>query len=372
MLSVSASTRVDILTAGLWETLVIPGARQIVIGAEGNDFAGQSYFVVGPDDEPRQLTRRMASGGVISPDGRWLVYSSRFGPLGARRADCRLRAVRLDGSDDHVVADSAPCTGQRLFAHDGTRLAVQISPASALIIDSSGQQEPRLLEYEGTSAQVGSLVRWTAADTKLVVIAATSVFFIDVATGESEEIYADEAARWITVRAATDTHMVVYSVIDKRDESGRRMSSYHQVLVDVKNGETTEFLDDCAYFWRVVVSVDGSAIIHAGCGDQGDWPSPDLWVRDLETGAERLLARLDTEVFSMWPSARTGRTLCYQPGVSQSLLVSSGGVEKRRVGDVLGDRVGQALLATLQVGAHRVDPGRRQVRVRSQNLAQQR
>ena len=321
MVSASAATRVDISTASLDETMVVPGARQVVIAAGGNDFAGATYFVAGASDEPRRLTARMASGGVISPDGRWLVYSSRLGPLGVRRADCHLRAVRLDGSDDHLIADQAPCIGPRLFAHDGVRLALQISPSSMLIVDLNGRQEPRVLEL-GAAAELRSLVRWTDADTELIVVVATSVALIDVASGESEEIYADEAASLIRVRAATDTHMVVYSVIQKRDDSGHRTRSYHQVLLDVRNGETTEFLDACAQHSPLALYAVGSAIIHAGCGDapreiQGreppttgsDWPTPDLWVHDLETGAERLLARLDTEVVGMWPSARTGRIL---------------------------------------------------------------
>jgi hypothetical protein len=117
------------------------------------------------------------------------------------------------------------------------------------------------------------------------------------------------------VRAATDTHLVVYSVIEKRDENGHRAWSYHQVLVDVRNGETPRFLDDCAQRSRLVFSAAGSAIIHAGCADSldthsgTDRPSADLWVRDLETGVERLLARLDTEVVGIWPFARPGRIL---------------------------------------------------------------
>ncbi len=251
----------------------------------------------------------MASGGVISPDGRWLFYSSRLGPLGVRRGDCHLRAVRLDGSDDRLVADPAPCAGQRLFAHDGTRLAVQISPASALIVDASGQREPRLLEYSGTPTQSGALVRWMADDTKLVVVAATSVFFIDVATGESEEIYADDGAARIEVRAATDTHMVILRVLRRRTERGRLAISYHQMLVDARNGEITGFLDDCAGRSGVVVSVDGSAIVHVGCTEPFNEPDPEVWVRDLESGAERLLARLHTGVRLLRPTDHSGSIL---------------------------------------------------------------
>ncbi len=40
VLSVSASARVDISTAALDETMVVPGARQIVILAQGNNFTG--------------------------------------------------------------------------------------------------------------------------------------------------------------------------------------------------------------------------------------------------------------------------------------------------------------------------------------------
>ena len=335
-LSAATAARIDISTAFLDEQMVVPGARQVIVGARGGTFSGQRYFVVGLDAEPRPLTKRMATGGVVSPDGRWLVYSSRLGALGMRRVDCELRAVRIDGSQDQLVADFAPCTGPRRFAHDGSRLAVRLGLDALMVVDLNARDEPHILPFRappapgrGTAARLSGIVRWTDDDTELLVVSGTSVLLVDLAGGEAREVYADEVdaeyvSRRIAVTVATDTHLVVRRVVRRRNERGRMSSSTYDVIVDLRSGATEAFFDDCPEARSAILAADGSTIIHSGCAGPSDESGPELWARDLESGDERLFARLDVGALLMRPSPRGGRIFVHGQGRNYRVVENGG------------------------------------------------
>jgi Tol biopolymer transport system component len=87
------------------------------------DDAGQGVYEMPTlGGEPR-LLKRMARGGRVSPDGKWLAYVSLEAPSG-------LRIASLDGAGDRPAATGLTDVASTVWSPDGTHVLVRAHPDS--------------------------------------------------------------------------------------------------------------------------------------------------------------------------------------------------------------------------------------------------
>lgn len=122
-------------------------------------------------DEPRVLVPANATLPALSPNGEWVVYVAVEGLLRGTR-ESRLRAVRIDGSEDRVISGPlphwrpgsypgmvgiAPDSDRVVFAGYGDAIVTSITGGPA------GERHVGLLDSSGTFRREGSVLGWVAA-----------------------------------------------------------------------------------------------------------------------------------------------------------------------------------------------------------------
>jgi len=84
------------------------------------------------DGHIAQLTDRLAYNAAISPEGEWVAYLSQRSAIGLAQDSIDLRAVRIDGTGDHLLASDVAeswyfnrnTCGDLFFSPDGNRIAL--------------------------------------------------------------------------------------------------------------------------------------------------------------------------------------------------------------------------------------------------------
>jgi ABC-type transport system involved in multi-copper enzyme maturation permease subunit len=339
MLAGFTSTRITADRGVLRFARSVPGTDLSVVFVHGTAFAGSSLWVAEPGRPLRPLTGRLAEPVAVSPDGEWLVYWSRLSAIGTRQAACELRAARIDGSEDRVLAAGANrgrwCADEGGFGPDGQRLALRVDTSDTgerLLIASIDGGAPRYIDVSeiapGRSVRI--IPKWTSPDAVLLYsyYGDASYWRVNVDSGTIEAVYVPSEDVYFSTLASSPTHLLVreyergdYSTNPLESESRHSTTK----LITVADSSTRDIRPLCSpdrdtWGTRATLSADGryayftcrSDSPRAGEGDFIDSEElfrGSLMRRDLQSGADTIIAGFDGYVASIMPSPDATRFL---------------------------------------------------------------
>ncbi|HZI95431.1 MAG TPA: ABC transporter permease subunit [Patescibacteria group bacterium] len=273
-----------------------PSGDALVVTVTAKDRAIPRIWLVHSDGsgiEP--VTGSLTFGPTMSPDGRWIAYFSRRGAFGLSREfpERELRAIRVDGSDDHHLATLASYTesdrtrASIAFSPDGTRVAA-IGTDKLLIAPLSGGagQTTNLAQ---TPLQQGSIAGWSADGTEVIVLSdggrsakdgSSMLAAVDAATGRIRPLYRspEKTLIWLPHRRRAGWTRVPIVV------------NGSLLLVDVATGNT-ETLDGKTAYWSPRISDEGDELVYALSHRVARAPGEsEIRLRNLADGTDRALA----------------------------------------------------------------------------------
>jgi hypothetical protein len=326
------STRITADAPRAWFALAVPGSDVSILSLQRNPFSGNSLWAAQPGHELRRLTGRIADAIAVSPDGRWLVYSSRLSPIGLRASTCQLRAVRLDGGEDRLLIDddslaaSRWCYYEGSFDSDGQRLAMRVSipsnPDRLLVTDLSGGWN-RFIDISEIESRDywGFIPHWVTDDEVLLYSRyddSGGYWRIIVDSGAIENVYSAIEGYSLTPLAESANRLLVREW-ERRDYPTNPLDPEPQrestKLITVTDGSSDELRPLCKPVgegWQTLatMSSDGRYVYYA-CrprlprGEEWDYIDPEevfrgsLMRRDLETDEDVVVAELDGYVYGV-------------------------------------------------------------------------
>jgi hypothetical protein len=117
----------------MWQPLVAhDGKAAIVTAVKRESYAPQVWSISLKSKNIRRLDGRMADHPFLSPDGNWVGYLSQRNLLGLTRDSVDLRVIRLDGTEDRLLASQLTANhdptqvecGAFAFSPDSSRAAI--------------------------------------------------------------------------------------------------------------------------------------------------------------------------------------------------------------------------------------------------------
>ena len=303
--AMAATTRVSPANGRLSLELSVPESGAMVVSAFRNRFAGSSLWITGPAGDLQRLARRPTGRSFATPDGNWLVYGSMRGPFGLRLAYCELRAVRPDGSGDHLVATiSAPygyCSIVARVSPAGSILVAQdpLADDALIVAPVNGGAPPRRIEL----GEEASLLlpwsdrqrQWVGTETEVLAQVDDGFIGIDVESGAVRSLYRSEPSEDFHVedRSATQVLFQVHRDGAADGDQGPAATT-RSMLLDVESGQVVELTLGCAEpqrylrittFWR-----QGRELVYT-CASETE--RRQLKTYDLRSGESALLAELE-------------------------------------------------------------------------------
>ena len=321
-LATSAST--EILVADAAVVFTEPTASGLTTRIVRADLDGSGTQVVVPTH---------GALPAVSPDGEWVAYVSFGSYLGILSSRPQLRAVRIDGSDDHVIS-SSPVTWEWGFAEETLTIAPD-NDTVAYYAGASGPSTPGGLwltsisegvsRYVDLDAPRARMLGWTEERSELLysVIrnrrtpdAHTEIHALDPDSG-AERIVRDleggqniyrtgggyyslqngRAWTWLPLWLATDDGSVM-------------------ALLDTRDGELIELSSSPCGYWGF--SRDGGRFFYGHCSGslrEGDQVTA-LRVLDLESRTDEPFATIQGYLSSgngreLLPSPKGDRVVLY-------------------------------------------------------------
>jgi len=322
------STRTDFDTARIRFAMAVPGTDTSIVAAYANGFVGTTLWALEPGGEPRRLTGRRASALAVSPDGEWLVYTSELGFLGTWRTEpCELRAVRVDGTEDRLLAPAAGPGARWCFATAAVSPARRIAaftygnrrqPQLLLLTDLEGSAS-RFVEVSGMRDNVdtywGFIPHRPSRNALLLYDRYDrnrGVWVADVDTGAINGVYSTVDSNSYTTLASSPSRLVIReyeprSRLDRLLDDSPRYEATK--LVQVAGGEQREIEPLCGPIGGgsgpvAALTPDGRQLYYAcrlGLPEGEEWDHADLDEifrgtlrrRDLATGEEEEIAQFD-------------------------------------------------------------------------------
>jgi len=263
----------------------------------------------------RRITHREARASAVSPDGEWLVYWSHLSRLGTRTRGCSLRVVRLDGSEERVLA-SLPrnwCGRRATFAPDGDRLMMYARGDDGVDVRivSLSQANVESVAIASPGRNWSTFIEWLADGTGFLVYDHTAGYWrADVATGALSAVYRPAEGRSFSTVARSRSRAVVQEW-DSRQAMlalpGDPVPAETTKVIELADGSAEEIAGLCSpeEGRRAVLSVDGRYVFYA-CPAEEVFTGA-LRRRDLTTGEETLIAELDGKVSSLGASPDRSR-----------------------------------------------------------------
>ena len=258
----------------------------------------------------RTLVEKNGSAPSISPDGRWVTYLDYGGLFGALTGRLDLRAMRTDGSEDHLVATDVPWPWwwwrgrdrNVLFAPDGDRVAYN-EEEGRLVVASLGSRTQTSFDLD-----VDGLLGWTDAEPAELLfyefdvwgrgyeMRRTMLRALDSYTGTTRTIWEVEGRPllWLSGYYTWGNGLALSS------QAWRWLPAWilqadgqtHLDLIDTASGEQLTLSNSpCRYF----ASAGDDRVLYGNCSGElryGDSRVELRW-RDLESGEDELFAVLE-------------------------------------------------------------------------------
>lgn len=301
---VAALTPLSPESAALGTLALSPSGDAIATTASRADGSSPRVWLLRTDGSGvERLTPRLTMSPAFSPDGEWIGYMSRRSWIGITTADVSLRAIRPDGSGDHLLVDGIPTDeiwqSEGIFSPDSSRIA--LVSEDRLAVARIGAGEVAGASLRGTPAEGGYLVGWTQ-DGREVLVSSRLPEGHGMRLMAFDHLKNEWRAVWESGRypgftgwygpAAGYSHLPF--VLERDDESGHDL-----ILVNVDDGSEKTIAQGVCQ-GSVSMLDAGDAIAWATCGtDATGALVSEIRVRDLATGQEHRLAEVSGKVVSL-------------------------------------------------------------------------
>ena len=234
--------------------------------------------------EPGFGTARPAGDPQPSPDGRWIAFRGERLDRLEGHALGRICLVGADGVDLRQVTDGPNDDSEPRWSPDGTRLSFRSDRAAkgkhqVYVLDAGLPAEARQLT---TLPGVAEWHRWSADGARMLVgLAGTAAEQAD-ALGSGTLGGEQDVPGWVPEVESSD------------DADAERRSLW---LVEVETGEARRISSEPRNVWEADWCGAGQvvAITSDGAGEDA-WYAAGVSMFDLETGAERPLARSEVQM----------------------------------------------------------------------------
>jgi len=319
------SADAELMTASL-----SPSGDVIAVTATRDSGSPRVLLVRADGSGEEQLTPRLTMNPAFSPDGRWVVYMSRRSWLGLAENVLSLRAVRPDGSVDHLLADGMPRDDDwaafPIVSPDSSRVAVE--SGGRLVVGDIEGRDIVSVDLEGTPAEGAYLWGWTQDSRNVLVIkrgpdgAGCLLLSFDPEARSWRTLW--ESERYLSFSGWYDTpggYKEVPVVLQKEDGE-----EWYLVLVSALDGSEIAVAEGVCR--GSVHMPDPGTLAWADCRrDAGGALTSRIRVRDLKTGAERDMAEVAGKVGRLSVSPSMERAF-----VSRRLTRTSDGLTSSLIG----------------------------------------
>jgi len=295
-------------SAVLSTAMLTPRGEALVATATTAELTSPQVWLIPTDGTGMtRLTGRLTMLLGLSPDGKWAAYLSQRGPLGLRSDQADLRAVRLDGSEDRLIATSVteglpqPHAASFSFSPDGSRVA--LSDGTKLLVATFDGSLPRILEPVSTTVSGYRVAGWNSEGSEILLMSppwladeGRDILGFDPGTRQLRTIHTADGlymyeAGWSRQPEGIRRHLMMV----KAEHSARDGLSL--MLMDVASGETEEIAQPACY-GGVDLSEDERLLAYAVCrGDKnaGYTSEVRLW-DEAAAGSDHILAVLPDKV----------------------------------------------------------------------------
>ena len=265
------------------------------------------------NDSSPALVAEHATMPAVSGDGEWIAYLSFGSQLGMLADTVDIRAVRADGTDDHIVIPGVAWKwgfdGPDLSITPGSEYVVAVNLNGTLSFAAMAGGPVETIDLDlGSESSGRGIIGWAAGDSPTLlyylvvnriagerVPRRTQVRGVDLLTGDDRlvhEIPVGSRPSWFYGAFSTRPDQVWewLPVMYRGEDSVLRLH-----LIRTASGETLEIVDHpCGNAWGF--SDDGSKFLYSRCADvkgsRRDDRATELRVRDLRSGADERFADL--------------------------------------------------------------------------------
>jgi ABC-type transport system involved in multi-copper enzyme maturation permease subunit/Tol biopolymer transport system component len=303
-----AHTRLSPDDAVLLGTQIVPAGNAIVttvVDEEGG--SAQTWAIYFDGSGYQRLTPRLTGHASVSPDGEWVAYLSQRGPLGLRADSVSLRATRIDGTGDRLLAAPLPSTllldrfDEIRFSPDSRRVAVAFDHRS-LVVASIDGREPVFIELKKLDLTYARVYGWTEDGTEVVIgspgwqrIEGTAILAINPDTGDIRVVYQSPRRRaYLPNSSRSDSGLRLLPLALIVENGDGSTMGVDMLVVDVRSGEVAATYRSSGCGIAIDISKDGERMVYGDCrSDDEDDDRSRLHFRDLTEGAD--VATVDLE-----------------------------------------------------------------------------
>ena len=290
-----AHTRLSPDDAVLMGAQIVPAGNAIVTTAAGDDGGSvQTWAVYFDGSGFERLTPRLTGHPSVSPDGQWVAYLSQRGVLGLRADTVSLRAMRIDGTGDRLLAAEVPAPhlfgqfDEISFSPDSKRVAMAFT-RDALVVASIDEGEPTFTDLKKLGLAHARVYGWSEDGSEVVVgtpgwkrIDGTAILAFNPDTGDVRTVFESSRKRAFIPflpRMDSGLRLLPLALIEE-DEDGSTMG-IDMLVVDIRSGEVAAtYRAGCGI--GIDISEDAERMVHGTCrSDDEDDDRSRLHFRDL-------------------------------------------------------------------------------------------
>jgi hypothetical protein len=274
-----------------------------------------------------RLTGRLTYKPTLSPDGNWVAYLSQRNILGLARSAIDLRAVRIDGSQDHLLASGVAdnpylitevSCGNLAFSPDGGKVAV-VCDEKVIVAELSGA---RLVRTALPPDQCWhARVAWNASGAEVLITPGTA--YCD---GRGPLLAYNPTTGGL--RTVSRYHEDRTFVFPSDTSRGTRYVLFDNSLMDVETGSVQKLSESGC--WIAGISADQRILAYGIANDQWLNASEIHW-RELSSGRDKLVANLRISIWQSLLVSPKGDRLAANPfplegpGASQAVVIDREG-----------------------------------------------
>ena len=308
-----AHMRLTPTDAMLIDPRIVPAGNAAVATAMTNDGgSSQSWAIYFDGSGYQRLSPRLTGQPTVSPDGEWVAYLSQRGPLGLRSDTVSLRAAKMDGGGDRLLAAGLPAPlylgaiyGLH-FSPGGDRVALTYDHRVLVVASMSGE-EPVSTALKTLGLEYAQVYGWTEDGTEVVVgspgwrrIDGTAILAVNPDTGDVRVVFESDLGRAYIPdppRSSSGLRLLPLALVEQGED--RSTTVIHMKIVDIRTGEVAvTYRAGCGV--GVDISEDAERLVYWVCrSDDEDEHRSQVRFRDLSEGTDLATVDLEGRVWRM-------------------------------------------------------------------------